>query len=72
MPVAILVGVAGRRRTIEERIQTSKGLVGLGQRQVCSWRSWCRWMILAMLAHAFLVVAAQTNNIRHPPPDLIP
>jgi SRSO17 transposase len=73
VPLAILVGVAGRRWTIEERIQTSKGLVGLDQHQVRRWRSWYRWMTLAMVAHAFLVVAAQTSNTRHPPPpDLIP
>jgi SRSO17 transposase len=70
--LAILVSVAGRRWSIEERIKTSKGLVGLDQHQVRRWRSWYRWTTQAMLAHAFLVVA-QTNNTRHPPPpDLIP
>jgi SRSO17 transposase len=38
---------------IEERFQTSKGLVGLDQHQVRRWRSWYRWTTLAMLAHAF-------------------
>ena len=36
-------------------------------------RSWYRWVTLAMLAHAFLVVAALLQRIRHPPPpELIP
>ena len=34
VPLAILVRVAGRRWTIEERFQTAKGLVGLDQHQV--------------------------------------
>jgi SRSO17 transposase len=73
VPLATLVGVAGRRWSIEERIKTSKGLCGLDQHQVRRWRSWYRWMTLAMLAHAFLVVAALTSNTRHPPPpELIP
>ena len=72
VPLAVLVGVAGRRWSIEERIKTSKGLCGLDAHQVRRWRSWYRWATLAMLAHAFLVVAALTSNTRHPPPpDLI-
>jgi SRSO17 transposase len=65
-PLAVLVRVAGGRWTIEERLQTSKGLVGLDQ--VRRWRSWYRWITLAMLAHAFLVVAALTEHAQHPPP----
>jgi SRSO17 transposase len=67
--LATLVRVAGRRWTIEERFQTGKGLVGLDQHQVRRWRSWYRWVTLAMLAHAFLVVAAVTEHARHPPPS---
>jgi hypothetical protein len=33
-PLAVLVKVVGRRWTVEERIQTSKGLCGLDQHQV--------------------------------------
>jgi hypothetical protein len=33
----------------------------------CRWRSWYRWTTLAMLAPAFLVVAAVTERARHPP-----
>jgi SRSO17 transposase len=73
VPLAVLVTVAGKRWTVEERIQTSKGLCGLDQHQVRRWRSWYRWMTLAMLAHAFLVVAAVTERTRRPPPPgLIP
>jgi hypothetical protein len=32
------------------------------------WRSWYRWVTLAMLAYAFLVVTAVTEHARHPPP----
>jgi SRSO17 transposase len=71
VPLAVLVRVAGRRWCIEERLQTGKGLVGLDQHQVRRWRSWYRWVMLAMLAHAFLVVAALTDHARHPPPGLI-
>jgi SRSO17 transposase len=73
VPLATLVGVAGRRWSIEERFQTGKGLVGLDQHQVRRWRSWYRWATLAMLAHAFLVVAAVTErSCRPPPPGLVP
>jgi SRSO17 transposase len=65
--LATLVRVAGRRWTIEERFQTGKGLVGLDQHQVRRWRSWYRWTTLAILAHAFLVVAALASQARRPP-----
>jgi SRSO17 transposase len=72
-PLATLVRVAGTRWTVEERFQTGKGLVGLDQHQVRRWRSWYRWVTLAMLAHAFLVVAAATERTQRPPPSgLIP
>ena len=72
VPLAVLVGVAGRRWTIEERFQTGKGLTGLDQHQVRRWRSWYRWTTLALVAHAFLVVAAVTQRTRHPtPPGLV-
>jgi hypothetical protein len=73
VPLATLVRVAGRRWTIEERFQTGKGLCGLDAHQVRRWRSWYRWTTLAMLAHAFLVVAALAEQARHPAPaGLIP
>jgi SRSO17 transposase len=73
VPLASLVRIAGRRWTIEERFQTGKGLVGLDAHQVRRWRSWYRWVTLAMLAHAFLVVAALAERTRYPAPaGLIP
>jgi SRSO17 transposase len=72
-PLAVLVKIAGRRWRVEESFQTGKGLAGLDQHQVRRWRSWYRWATLAMLAHAFLVVAALAERTRHPaPPELIP
>jgi hypothetical protein len=68
-PLAVLVTVAGRRWSIEERIKASKGLVGLDAHQVRRWRSWYRWATLAMLAHAFLVVVAVTERAGHPAPS---
>jgi SRSO17 transposase len=72
-PLVALVRVAGTRWRVEEAFQASKGLCGLDQHQVRRWRSWYRWVTLAMLAYAFLVVAAVTEYARHPPPlGLIP
>jgi SRSO17 transposase len=73
VPLSTLVRVAGIRWTVEQRFQTGKGLCGLDQHQVRRWRSWYRWVTLAMLAHAFLVVAAVTEHLCRPPPSgLIP
>jgi hypothetical protein len=73
LPLVALVQVAGTCWRVEEAFQASKGLCGLDQRQVRRWRSWYRWVTLAMLAYAFLVVAAATQHTRHPPPlGLIP
>jgi hypothetical protein len=57
---------------IEERFQTGKGQVGLDQHQVRRYDAWYRWVTLAMLAYAFLVVAAVTEHAQHPaPPGVI-
>src|SRR6266511_357596 len=73
LPLVALVKVAGCRWRVEEAFQAGKGLCGLDQHQVRRWRSWYRWVTLAMLAYAFLVVAAVTEHARHPPPlGLIP
>jgi SRSO17 transposase len=69
VPLAALVRVAGRRWTVEESFQASKGLTGLDQHQVRRWDSWHRWTVLAMLAYAFLAVLAATEHDRQPPPD---
>jgi SRSO17 transposase len=73
LPLIALVRVAGCRWRVEEAFQAGKGLCGLDEHQVRRWRSWYRWVTLAMLAYAFLVVAAVTEHARHPPPlGLIP
>src|SRR5215207_4517024 len=73
LPLIDLVRVAGSRWRVEEAFQAGKGLCGLDQHQVRRWGSWYRWVTLAMLASAFLVVAAVTEHTRHPPPlGLIP
>jgi SRSO17 transposase len=71
-PLVALVRVAGSRWRVEEAFQAGKGLCGLDQHQVRRWRSWYRWVTLAMLAYAFLVVAAVTEHAQHPaPPGVI-
>jgi SRSO17 transposase len=72
VPLAVLVGAAGRRWTVEEDFQASKGLAALDQHQVRRWTSWYRWVTLAMLACAFLTVAALTEHTQPPPAGLIP
>lgn len=74
-PVALqtLVRVAGRRWTIEESFQAAKGQAGLDEHQVRTWTSWRRWVILAMLAMAFLAVTCANERDQKPTPSaLIP
>jgi hypothetical protein len=68
LPLVALVRVAGSRWRVEEAFQAGKGLCGLDQHQVRRWGCWYRWMTLAMLAYAFLVVVAVTERARHPAP----
>lgn len=73
VPLQTLVTVAGRRWAAGEAFQAGKGLCGLDQHQVRTWRSWYRWTTLAMLAHAFLAAVAAAENARQPASeDLIP
>ena len=73
VPLATLVKIAGLRWTTEENFQASKGLTGLDEHQVRRWTSWYRWTTLAMLATAFLTIAAATEHARRPAPaDQIP
>jgi hypothetical protein len=65
---AALVKVAGLRWTIEENFQAGKGLTGLDEHQVRRWTSWYRWVTLAMLASAFLSIAAVAEHVRAPAP----
>jgi hypothetical protein len=68
VPLSTLVRVAGQRWRIEESFQAAKGLTGLDQHQVRRWTSWHRWATLAMLAYAFLAVAAAIERDRAPTP----
>ena len=72
VPLAVLVKVAGIRWTTEENFQAAKGLTGLDEHQVRRWDSWYRWTTLAMLALAFLTIAAATEHATPPPEDQIP
>ncbi|MDQ2906147.1 MAG: IS701 family transposase [Chloroflexota bacterium] len=59
---ADLVRVAGSRWKIEEGLEEAKGEVGLDQYEVRGFRAWYRFVTLALLAHAILVVVrAQAN-----------
>jgi len=60
--LAELVRVAGSRWKVEEGYEQAKGEVGLDQYEVRTWRAWYRYVTLALLAHAALVVMqGQTN-----------
>jgi len=72
VPLPLLVKVAGIRWTTEENFQAGKGLTGLDEHQVRRWDSWYRWTTLAMLALAFLTIAAATEHASPPPADQIP
>ena len=73
VPLRTLVHVAGRRWTIEESFQAAKGQAGLDEHQVRTWTSWRRWVILSMLALAFLAVTAANERDNTPAPqELIP
>jgi hypothetical protein len=66
--IADLAWVAGSRWHIEENFQAAKGLAGLDQHQVRRWSSWYRWTALAMVALAFLSIAAATEHACRPAP----
>lgn len=51
-----LVRVTGSRWQIEEGYEQSKGEIGLDQYEVRTWRAWYRYVTLALLAYAVLVV----------------
>ena len=57
---------------MEEDFQASKGLAALDEHQVQRWTSWYRWVTLAMLACAFLTIAAAAEHAQPPPAGLIP
>src|SRR6266567_2253028 len=51
-----LVRVAGSRWKVDEGYEQAKGEVGLDQYEVRTWRAWYRYVTLALLAYAALVV----------------
>jgi len=57
-----LVRVAGSRWRIEEGYEQAKGEVGLDQYEVRAWRAWYRYITLALLAHAALVVMQRQSR----------
>jgi hypothetical protein len=54
-----LVRVTGSRWQIEEGYEQTKGEVGLDQYEVRMWHAWYRYVTLALLAYAVLVVMQQ-------------
>jgi SRSO17 transposase len=68
----VLVRVAGRRWTVEQSFQTSKGQTGLDEHQVRTWRSWYRWTTLVLVAHVFLAIATAAAQALPVPVGLIP
>ena len=72
VPLPALVRVAGIRWSTEENFAAGKSLAGLDEHQVRTWTSWHRWVTLAMLAVAFLTVAAAAEHAQPPPPGMIP
>jgi hypothetical protein len=72
VPLPAVVMIAGIRWTTEENFQAGKGLAGLDIHQVRRWDSWYGWTTLAMLALAFLSIAAAIEHTHPPPADQIP
>jgi SRSO17 transposase len=66
--LAELVAVAGARWGIEDCFGEAKGEAGLDHYQVRKYRAWYRHATLAMLAHAFLAVAARASRTAAPAP----
>jgi hypothetical protein len=55
--------------TIEEDFQTCKGASGLDKGQVTTWTSWHRWSCAALVAYAFLAIAAALERCMSPADD---
>jgi SRSO17 transposase len=67
VPLAELVRVTGSRWGIEETFQFAKNETGLDHYQVRKYDAWYRHITLAMLAAAFLAVAAHTERAQDQP-----
>jgi hypothetical protein len=59
--------VAGQRWAVEACFELAKGEVGLDHYQVRHWQAWYRYVTLAMVAFAFLVVVRRTMSEPRPP-----
>jgi SRSO17 transposase len=62
--LADLVSVVGSRWKIEEGLEEAKGEVGLDQYEVRGFRAWYRFVTLALLAHAILVMLRAKANVQ--------
>jgi hypothetical protein len=70
LPLVTLVGSPGPAGEWRRRLQAGKGLCGLWMStRSAAGACWYRWVTLAMLAYAFLVVAADIEHTRHPAPQ---
>jgi SRSO17 transposase len=69
-----VIRVAGACWTIEDTFKQAKGLVGLDQYEVRSWRGWYRHVTLALVALAALAVATHPGGRRgrRPAPSTSP
>lgn len=63
-PVEQIVRVAGARWTSDDMFKQAKGLVGLDQYEVRSWKGWYRHITLALLAFAVLTIATKKGGRR--------
>ncbi|MDQ0988849.1 hypothetical protein [Streptomyces sp. V3I7] len=56
--LARLVSLVCRRWRVEDDFQDAKEICHLDKGQVTCWNSWHRWSVIALVAYAFLAVAA--------------
>jgi hypothetical protein len=63
--LARLVAVVCRRWKIKEDFQTCKNATSLDKGRVTTWTSWHRWSTAALVAYAFLAVAAALERTAH-------
>ncbi|MFF7191971.1 IS701 family transposase, partial [Streptomyces sp. NPDC008222] len=76
--LARLVSLVCRRWRVEDDFQDAKEVCHLDKGQVTCWNSWHRWSVIALVAYAFLAVAAaldraaQTGRNDPAEADLIP
>jgi SRSO17 transposase len=68
----VLVGIEGRRWTIEDGFETAKNELGLDHHETRSWHGWHRHVSLVMLAFALLTVIRHRANTTPPPPKSAP